>query len=114
MPKLTRANYQTWMAMARDYINALDDENAPDIWAHYVWVATAQDPDDPIDTRTWQESTNAPQRRLRVQHNKAYAYLRRHLSAEIFDTTLRLPLHVPKLLRHLREYWHGHTVNDRA
>ena len=90
MQTLTRANYQSWMAMAKDYIYALDHEDAPDIWNIFVWRASEGTPNDPID-HDFQVATTAPAKKLRVQHNKAFAYLRRHLSTEIFETTLRLP-----------------------
>ena len=37
VPKLTRENFSTWLEMIKDYINALDHEDAPDIWLAFEW-----------------------------------------------------------------------------
>ena len=37
VPKLTRANYTTWLMLIEDHIMALDHDDAPDIWENYIW-----------------------------------------------------------------------------
>ena len=112
---LTRMNWSTWNAKVKDYILALDHDDAADMWQAYEWKRTADnvaDPD-PAD-HDYQTCTNAAERKLRVQHNKAYKFIRSALTNEIFDTTLQLPTSVPKLLRHLhRQVVSDGTVSDR-
>ena len=110
--KLTRANYQTWQARVKDYILALDDDNAATMWEDYEWKGDNEE-DDPI-SKNWQEAPNQQARKTRRVHNQAFAYIRRHLSDEIFKTTLQLKTSVPVLLRHIRNYWHDHSPIDRA
>ena len=115
--RLTRANYQTWIEKVKDYVLALDDENAVTMWEDYVWMRPADagaDVKDPVDEKDWQEANNAQARKARRVHNQAFAYIRRHLSDEIFKTTLRIKTSVPALLRHIRRYWHDHSPIDRA
>ncbi len=37
IPKLTRANYLTWIEYVKDYIIALDHSDAADIWDAFEW-----------------------------------------------------------------------------
>jgi hypothetical protein len=78
-----------------------------------VWKSYPTDPDDPIDF-DYQTTSTAAGKKLRAAHNKAFAFIRSNLNEEIFATTTGLTRSVPRLLRHLRDYWHGHTVEDRA
>ena len=36
--KLTRANWTTWIEYVRDFIYALEHDDAPDIWNAFAWV----------------------------------------------------------------------------
>ena len=114
MVMLKRANYRTWIVQAKDYILAIDHDDAVTMWEIYEWTQAAHPGDpDPINF-DFQAVTNTAQRKLRVLHNKAFMFFRQHLSPPIFNTTLRLPTSVPVLLRHLRTYWHAHSPLDRA
>ena len=98
--KLTRANYPTWIEKVKDYILALEHDDAADIWQAFVWVRDPNNPDAPDPAEhDYQAAANQQARKLRVQHNKAYRFIRNALSPEVFNTTLRLPHNVPKLLR---------------
>jgi hypothetical protein len=120
--KLTNANWTTWIEWVKDYILALDHDLAPDIWNAYKW---APDPDyvpadhgdqpeeDPADY-DYQAASNAEKRKLRVQHNKAFQFIRKNLCTEIFNTTIGLSHSVPKLLRHLQNRWNDGTTHDKA
>ena len=118
--KMTRDNYLTWIERVKDYIMALDHDDAVDIWQAFIWEpGDAGDDDegdeadaDPAD-HDYQSATTAPERKLRIQHNKAFRFIRNSLSPEVFDTTMGLPCSVPKLLRHLRNYWNDGSVIDR-
>ena len=96
LPTLTNYNFTTWIEYIKDYILALEHEDAFDIWEHYEWVATPNNNQDPIDF-DWQQANNAATKKLRMCHNKAFRFIRQSLIPEIFDTTLRLPVSVPKL-----------------
>ena len=37
IPKLTRANYQSWMAKIEDYIYAIDHDEAHLFWDDFKW-----------------------------------------------------------------------------
>ena len=115
LPKLTRDNHLTWMAKVKDYILSLDHDNAADIWQAYAWEADPEDSDDEEDPaeQDYQQADNANDRKLRTQHNKAFALIRRSLSTEIFAKTLRLSHSVPKLLRFLQSNWNDGSVIDR-
>ena len=115
MAKLTKANYQTWIAQARDYILAIDHDDAITMWHIYEWTPdpAVENDVDPID-HDYQTASTAPQKKLRTLHNKAWQFLRQNLSQKIFDTTHKLRISVPVLLRHLRANWHEHSPNDRA
>ena len=110
--KMTRDNYLTWKELIKDFILALDHDDAADIWQAFIWVASPGDQDDPAD-KDYQDATNAPAKKLRVQHNKAFKFIRSSLSRPVFDTTVGVETSVPKLLRHLRAYWNDGTVTDR-
>jgi hypothetical protein len=112
--KLHRENWNTWIAKIKDYILALDHDEAADMWLAYEWVAGNDGDADPAD-HDYQTATSAPTRKLQTQHNKAYMFIRKTLSDELFDTTLQLPSSVPKLLRHLHKIVVSDgTVSDRA
>ena len=77
---LTRQNWTTWIAHIKDYILALDHEDAADIWQQFIWKPTDADNDDPID-HNYQLAPNASAKKLRVHHNKAYwQFIRNKLS----------------------------------
>ena len=115
-PILHRTNLSSWIEHGKDYIHALDCDEAADIWQAYIFdptlPANANLPD-PAD-HDYQTCTNAVQRKLRTQHNKAWRFLRAHLSVKLFNTTKKLPMSVPKLLRHLKAQWvDANSVSDR-
>ena len=112
--KMTRGNYPTWIEKIKDYIMALDHDEAADIWAAFVWVPAdpANPGNDPAE-HDYLTAANGPAKKLRVQHNKAFKFIRNSLSSEVFDTTIGQPHSVPKLLRHLRNYWNDGSVMDR-
>ena len=113
MPMLTRANYQTWMEKAKDYILAQDHDDAIEMWTDFNWVNPNDGTPDPI-ARDWlKAANNASAKKLRVLHNKTFSYLRQHLSSDIFDTTRNMRTSVPVLLRHLRDQWHSDSSYDR-
>ena len=133
MPLLTRDNYLLWIEKVRDYIYTLDHDDAIDIWRAFEWVNPGPTPDptwiqprnqpnavapminpvDPAD-HDYQAATDADTRKLRTQHNKAFKFIRKYLSADIFETTIGLPVSVPKLLRHLRNYWNDDSVANKV
>jgi hypothetical protein len=113
IPLLTRDNWSTWEQRMKDYILALDHDDAADIWLAYVWVPEGDEPGNDPANRDYLIANSAPERKLRTQHNKAFKYIRSCLSPAVFDTTLGLPHSVPKLLRHLRQYWNDGSVCDR-
>ena len=43
--KLHRENWNTWIAKVKDYILALDHDEAADIWRAYEWVPGSVDDD---------------------------------------------------------------------
>lgn len=108
--KLDRSNWTSWIEHVKDYILALDHDDAADIWKAYIWKpkpdVEAEDQDDPAD-RDWQEAASAPARKLRVKHNKAYKFIRDHLSQRMFNTTKGMETNVPKLLRFLKKTAHS-------
>jgi hypothetical protein len=109
--KLHRGNWNTWIAKVKDFILALDHDEAADIWQAYAWVPG--DGADPAD-KDYQAATNGAERKLRTKHNKAFQFIRNALSDEMFDTTLQLDTSVPKLLRHLHKLVVSDgTVSDR-
>jgi hypothetical protein len=113
--KLDRLNWPTWSAKTKDYILALDHDDATEIWTAYEWKRTAANQDD-IDPAEfdYQEGAGAAMIKLRDQHNMAFRYIMETLDAELYDTTLQLPFSVPKLLRHLhRQVVSDETVSDR-
>ena len=111
--KLTRGNYPTWIEKVRDYIMALEHDDAPDIYHAFEWVPAGPNDADPADHDYQAVGNSASAKKLRVQHNKAYQFIRNALSSEVFDTTVGMPHSVPKLLRHLRSYWNDGSVTDR-
>ena len=128
VPKLTRENFSTWLEMIKDYINALEHEDAPDIWLAFEWRPNPNhDPNalgadgnplgpqqDPADHNYQDVSgrNSGPAKKLRVQHNKAFKFIRQRLSEEFFEETQGMPTHVPKLLRKLRSYWNDGSTHD--
>jgi hypothetical protein len=111
--RLTRENWSTWIAKVKDFILALDHDEAPDIWQAYTWVSGGAGEVDPAN-HDYQNATNAAERKLRRQHNMAYQFIRNALCDELFDTTLYLPTSVPKLLHHLHKLVVSDgTVSDR-
>ena len=56
---------------------------------------------------------NAAQRKLKQQHAKSFAFIRRSLSPPIFEKTLGHRTNVPMLLRMLRNCWSDNTTQDR-
>ena len=113
IPRLTRANWTTWIEYVRDYIYALDADDAPDIWNAFKWVQPEGGQEaDPAD-KDYQQATNANAKKLRTAHNKAYKFIRQRLSADVFEKTKGQEVNVPKLLRFLRKYWFDGSVSDR-
>jgi hypothetical protein len=111
--KLTRSNYETWFSHIDDYIGALDHEDAYDMITAFRWTPSEDQPDDPAD-HDYQAAGNAAAKKLRLVHNKAWKFIRSSLTDDIHQTTLHLGhKSVPKLLRHLRDYWHDGSVFDR-
>ena len=111
---LTRQNWTTWIAHIKDYILALDHEDAADIWQTFIWKPSDGNMDDPIN-HDYQRAPNAPAKKLRVHHNKAWQFIRNKLSKAMFQSTLKLDHSVPKLLRHLRRNkYNDGTVSDRS
>ena len=117
--------------MVKDYILAMDCDNAEDMWDAVEWdreaavlaaeVAAAQAGGDavpapvvdPADEYNALPVGNAAQRKLKQQHAKAFAYIRRSLSPPIFEKTLGHRTNVPKLLRMLKNCWSDNTTQDR-
>ena len=122
IPLLTRDNFPKWEQLIKDYILALDHDDAADIWTAYKWEPAdgvdneaeeeEEEEEDPAE-RDYQLAVTASDRKLRTKHNMAFKYIRAHLSPAVFDTTMHLPTSVPKLLRHLRSYWNDGSVCDR-
>ena len=68
---LTRDNYLTWIEKIKDYILALDHDEAADIWAAFVWTPPERQNDpDPADS-DYQTANNAAERKLREGCNHA-------------------------------------------
>ena len=114
---LTKDNYLIWIEMVKDYILAMDCDNAEDMWDAFEWdreaavlaaeVAAAQAGGDavpapvvdPADAFNALPAGNAAQRKLKQQHAKSFAFIRRSLSPPIFEKTLGHRTNVPMLLR---------------
>ena len=62
MMKLTRDNYRTWMAKAKDYILALDHNDAADLWAYFEWRPNGDNNVDPISIMIFKWQTTQTQR----------------------------------------------------
>ena len=129
VPKLTRENYATWIMLIEDVIMALDHDDAPEIWATYIWCPdpdhdpTADDGNghpigpevDPIDYDYQDVSGQgaASKKKLRHQHNIAWKFIRARLSPELLlETNGIKPISVPKLLRTLRSHWNDGSTHD--
>ena len=111
--KLTRANWTTWIEYVRDFIYALEADDAVDIWNAFMWVQPEGGQEaDPAD-KDYQQAANANAKKLRTAHNKAYKFIRQRLSADVFEKTKGQEVNVPKLLRFLRKYWFDGSVSDR-
>ena len=128
---LTKDNYLVWIEMIKDYILALDCEDAEDMWEAFEWdrgaaveaaiavrAAAGAEAEveaivDPADAFSALPSGNQAQRKLKHQHAKAFAYIRRSLSPPIFEKTLGHRTNVPKLLRKLKNCWSDNTTQDR-
>lgn len=65
------------------------------------------DEDEDPEQREYQKARSAMDKKLRVQHNKAYRYIRQHLSDKVVATTKNLNV------RHLRNYWNDGTTLDK-
>ena len=65
--KMTRGNYPTWIEKIKDYIMALDHDEAADIWAAFVWVPAdpANPGNDPAE-HDYLTAANGPAKKLRV------------------------------------------------
>jgi hypothetical protein len=63
--KLHRENWNTWIAKVKDYILALDHDDAADIWMAFEAGPGAADAADPAD-KDYQAGTNAAERKLRT------------------------------------------------
>ena len=129
VPKLDRANWPTWIMLIQDVIMALDHDDAPDIWAIYIWTPDPDhDPDaddghgnnvgpevDPI-VHNYQDVSGqgaASKKKLRYQHNIAWKFIRARLSNELLlETNGIKPISVPKLLRMIRSYWNDGSTHD--
>ena len=119
LPVLTKRNWVSWIAHAQDYIMALPHEDAADIWTAYVWERPAgqgdddDDEEDPAD-RDWQAAASAGEKKLRMQHNKAFKTIRDALEQKIFNSTMGMENNVPKLLRFLKEKcFNDNSAEDR-
>ena len=128
---LTKDNYLVWSEMIKDYILAMDCDNAEDMLDAIEWdydatlnaahAAAALAGDgagpapvvDPADAYNVLPSGNAAQRKFKQQHAKAFACIRRSLSPHIFKKTLGHRTNVPKLLRMLKNCWSDNTTQDR-
>ena len=103
VPKLTRENYTTWLMLVEDFIMALDHDDAPDIWAIYMWRpdpnydpaaddghGNAIGPEvDPIH-HNYQDVSGAgsvSKKKLRHQHNIAWKFIRARLSPDLLLET---------------------------
>ena len=118
LTRLSSTNWTKWIEQVKDYILALDHDDAPDIWRAYIWKPEQQEDegdaeDDPAD-KDYQDARNPSAKKLRVQHNKAFKYIRKGLTDSFFQTTIGFETNVPKLLRHLRDQWNDGTTSDKA
>ena len=121
LPKLTKRNWTSWEAHVQDFIMALPHEDAADIWAAYMWTRpVGQDDEDSEDEhedpadRDWQAATTAAEKKLRMQHNKAFKAIRDALEQKIFNSTMGRENNVPKLLRFLKKKcFNDNSAEDR-
>ena len=58
VPKLSRTNWNTWIMLVEDFVMALDHDDAPDIWAIYIWIP---DPDHDPDADDGHGGTVGPE-----------------------------------------------------
>ena len=68
--RLTQENWNTWIAMVKNMILAIDHDEAAHIWQAYD-CRTAVGDVDPAEL-DYQIATNAAERKLRMAHNKAF------------------------------------------
>ena len=73
---LTRDNYTTWIEKVKDYILSLDHDEAAEIWQAFVWTQPEGHNDPDPAERDYQTAANTQERKLRVQHNKAFRFIR--------------------------------------
>ena len=108
-------NFDTWIEKVKDYILALDHDDAYGIWEAYIWQP--EDPANPGDdpaNKDYQDANTAPARKLRHLHNKAFAFIRRHLNEAMFQLSVGLSTSVPLLLRKLRDQNNDGGATDRS
>ena len=129
---LTKDNYLVWSEKIKDYILGLESlcDGAQDMWDASTWEPdlTAHreaddnegdegedyEPDvDPAAIFSNLPNDTAPRRKTKQQHNKAFGFIRRTLSASMFEKTLGKPTNVPLLLRLLKGCWNDNTTQDR-
>ena len=114
---LNGANFYTWIEHIKDYILQLDHEDAADMYNDYEWIynpanVVSDDNPDP-GLHDYQTADNAALKKLRTMHNKAYRFIRDHLTEKMFDKTIGHETSVPKLLRLLRESWNDGSPVER-
>lgn len=120
-------NFDTWIEKVKDYIFALDHDDAVGIWTAYMWqapepgavVEEEDEGDEPAGDpaeHDYQAANNAGTKKLRLLHNKTFAFIRRNLGDNMFEVSRSAARHnsVPKLLRALRDSVNDGGVIDRS
>ena len=112
--KCTVANFDTWIEYVKDYILALDHDDAIGIWDAYMWQPDPANPGNDPAGFDYQQAGNANQKKLRMLHNKTFAFCRKNLSPAMFEVTRGIETSVPLLLRKLRDQCNDGGPIDRA
>ena len=114
-PKLALdcSNWRTWIEKAEDYLRERKHYRAGDIITDTWWNGEGgQDP--ALEYRALPTRTE-DEKKFKIIHMQAFAFLRRQLSEALFNKTLELEYKtVPDLLRFLRLQWNDGSVIDRT
>ena len=113
---LTTENFDIWIEKVKDYILALDHDDAMEMWLACMWQPAdpANPGNDPADKDYQNAGNSASAKKLRLLHNKTFAFIRRNLSDSMFELSREVSTSVPKLLRKLREVTNDGSATDRS
>ena len=86
------------------------------MWLAFMWQPAdpANPGNDPADKDYQNAGNSASAKKLRLLHNKTFAFIRRNLSDSMFELSREVSTSVPKLLRRLREVTNDGSATDRS